>query len=76
MLKSAPYADSWAFLKLLNRDGIRIVFDVWGRPAQFTHENDRLGTLQPAYYDDYIDDPTIADNLRTLRMASGSCSML
>jgi len=55
MLSSTTYADSWAFLRLLNRDGVRIVVGVWGGPAQFTNENDRLGTLQPAHYDDYID---------------------
>jgi O-glycosyl hydrolase len=55
MLNSAPYADSWAFLRLLNRNGVRIVLGVWGGPAQFTDENDRLGTLQPTHYDDYID---------------------
>lgn len=55
MLSSTPYADSWGFLKWLNRAGVQIVLGVWGGPSRFTTENDRLGALEPNHYDDYIE---------------------
>ena len=55
MLESAPYADSWRFLQLLNRANIRVVLGVWGGPAQFTEDGTRLGTLEPSHYADYVE---------------------
>jgi O-glycosyl hydrolase len=55
VLSSAPYAESWEFMRSLNQAGVRIILGVWGGPAQFTFENDRLGTLDPSHYDDYVD---------------------
>src|SRR5215468_7865646 len=55
VLSSAPYADSWRFFQRLNRAGVRIVLGVWGGPAQFTRDGTRLGLLEPAHYDDYVD---------------------
>jgi O-glycosyl hydrolase len=55
VLASAPYSDSWAFLKRLNRAGVRIVLGVWGGPQQFTADGTRLGKLEPSHYDDYVE---------------------
>ena len=55
VLSSAPYADSWRFFHQLNRAGVKIVLGVWGGPAQFTEDGSRLGVLQPAHYDDYVE---------------------
>jgi O-glycosyl hydrolase len=55
VLSSAPYADSWRFLRRLDRAGVKIVLGVWGGPAQFTDDGTRRGTLLPSHYDDYVD---------------------
>jgi O-glycosyl hydrolase len=55
ILSSSPYASSWSFLKRLNRVGLPVVLGVWGGPAQFTLENERLGDLEPRHYDDYVE---------------------
>ena len=55
VLSSAPYQASWSFLRRLNRAGVRLILGVWGGPPQFTFEDDRLGTLDPKHYDDYVD---------------------
>jgi O-glycosyl hydrolase len=55
VLSSAPYADSWRFFQRLNRARVRIILGVWGGPAQFTHDGTRLGVLEPAHYDDYVE---------------------
>jgi O-glycosyl hydrolase len=55
MLASAPYADSWKFFERLNRENVKIILGIWGGPAQFTYEGVRRGTLNPAYYDAYVD---------------------
>ena len=55
VLSSAPYADSWRFFQRLNRAGVKVVLGIWGGPGQFTDTGDRLGTLLPQHYDDYVD---------------------
>ena len=55
MLDSAPYAQSWAFFRRLNRAGVKIVLGVWGGPPQFTDDGTRLGVLLPRYYDNYVE---------------------
>jgi O-glycosyl hydrolase len=55
VLSSPEYADSWRFFQRLNRAGVRIALGVWGGPAQFTLDGTRLGVLDPAHYDDYVD---------------------
>lgn len=55
VLASAPYAESWEFLRELNRAGVPLVLGVWGGPAQFTHNGDRWGELLPRHYDDYVE---------------------
>jgi O-glycosyl hydrolase len=53
MLRSPQYAASWAFLRRLNQDGVRVVLGVWGGPPQFTDDGTRRGVLEPRHYDDY-----------------------
>jgi O-glycosyl hydrolase len=55
VLSSPQYADSWQFFRRLNRAGVRVVLGIWGGPAQFTHDGTRLGVLEPAHYDDYVE---------------------
>ncbi|HET6319905.1 MAG TPA: hypothetical protein VFG86_25890 [Chloroflexota bacterium] len=55
MLSSSQYADSWRFMKRLNRAGVRIALGVWGGPAQFTADGTRRGLLLPGHYDDYVE---------------------
>ncbi len=55
MLRSPVYADSWAFMRRLNDEGVRVVLGVWGGPAQLTHDGTRLGRLLPRYYDKYVE---------------------
>jgi O-glycosyl hydrolase len=55
VLDSAPYAESWAFFRRLNRAGVKIVLGVWGGPGQFTDDGTRRGTLLPEHYDDYVE---------------------
>ena len=55
VLSSAPYANSWAFFKRLNRAGVKVVLGVWGGPDQFTLDGTRRGLLNPAHYDDYVE---------------------
>jgi O-glycosyl hydrolase len=55
VLSSAPYADSWAFFRRLNRAGVRLVLGVWGGPPQFTQDGTRRGLLLPRHYDDYVE---------------------
>jgi O-glycosyl hydrolase len=55
VLDSAPYAQSWAFFRRLNRAGVKVVLGVWGGPAQFTANGSRLGALLPEHYDDYVE---------------------
>ncbi|HEX8966383.1 MAG TPA: glycosyl hydrolase [Chloroflexota bacterium] len=55
VLDSAPYANSWAFMRRLNRAGVKIVLGVWGGPDQFTDDGTRRGLLLPRHYDDYVE---------------------
>jgi O-glycosyl hydrolase len=55
VLDSAPYTDSWAFFRRLNRAGVKIILGVWGGPAQFTEDGTRRGVLLPEHYDDYVE---------------------
>ncbi len=55
MLSSPQYADSWRFMKRLNRAGVKIALGVWGGPAQFTADGTRRGRLLPRHYDDYVE---------------------
>ena len=55
VLSSAPYVDSWRFMRRLNRTGVKVVLGIWGGPAQFTFDGTRRGVLDPAHYDDYVD---------------------
>jgi O-glycosyl hydrolase len=55
VLDSAPYAQSWAFFRRLNRAGVKIILGVWGGPDQFTDDGTRRGLLVPQHYDDYVD---------------------
>ncbi len=55
MLRSPVYDDSWTFMRHLDEQGTRIVLGVWGGPAQFTHDQTRLGRLLPRYYDKYVE---------------------
>jgi len=55
VLRSAPYADSWAFFRRLNDANVKVVLGVWGGPAQFTLEGVRRGTLDPRHYDSYVE---------------------
>ncbi|MBV8717735.1 MAG: hypothetical protein JO020_12625 [Chloroflexi bacterium] len=55
VLDSAPYAESWAFFRRLNRAGVKIILGVWGGPDQFTDDGTRRGVLLPEHYDDYVE---------------------
>jgi O-glycosyl hydrolase len=55
MLSSPQYADSWRFMKRLNRAGVKIALGVWGGPEQFTADGTRRSLLLPQHYDDYAE---------------------
>ncbi len=67
MLSSPQYADSWRFMKRLNRAGVRIALGVWGGPAQFTADGTRRGLLLPKHYDDYVEYVASLVNFLVLR---------
>jgi O-glycosyl hydrolase len=55
MMDDPKYTPSWAMLRVLNRENVRILLGVWGGPGQFTDDGTRRGQLQPEYADDYVE---------------------
>ncbi|MCC6174565.1 MAG: hypothetical protein IT305_04600 [Chloroflexi bacterium] len=55
LMDDPKYRPSWAMLRLLNRENVKLLLGVWGGPPQFTDDGTRLGALQPEYTDAYVE---------------------
>ena len=55
MMDDPKYQSSWAMLRRLNRENVRILLGVWGGPGQFTDDGTRRGELLPEYADQYAE---------------------
>ncbi len=55
LMDDPKYQPSWAMLKRLNRDDVKLMLGVWGAPGQFTDDGTRRGRLEPAYVDQFVE---------------------
>jgi O-glycosyl hydrolase len=55
MMDDPKYGPSWAMLRRLNDENVRLILGVWGGPGQFNDDGTRRGQLLPQYADAYID---------------------
>lgn len=55
IMDDPKYQPSWAMLRRLNRENVRLMLGVWGGPGQFTDDGTRRGTLLPEYADAYVE---------------------
>ncbi|MGE3268154.1 MAG: hypothetical protein AB7P40_05365 [Chloroflexota bacterium] len=49
------YRPSWAMLRRLNRENVRLMLGVWGGPGQFNDDGTRRGALLPEHAEAYAD---------------------
>ena len=55
IMDDPKYAPSWAMLRRLNRENVRLMLGVWGGPGQFNDDGTRRGALLPEHADAYAD---------------------
>lgn len=55
MMDDPKYQPSWAMLRVLNRQNVRLMLGVWGGPGQFNDDGTRRGELLPQYADEYVE---------------------
>ncbi len=55
MMDDPKYRPSWAMLRRLNRENVRLMLGVWGGPGQLNDDGTRRGSLLPENVDLYVD---------------------
>ncbi|HZO31363.1 MAG TPA: hypothetical protein VFH48_35825 [Chloroflexota bacterium] len=55
MMDDPKYRPSWAMLRRLNRDNVKLMLGVWGGPGQLNDDGTRRGALLPENVDLYVD---------------------
>jgi hypothetical protein len=55
MMDDPKYRASWAMLRRLNKDNVRLMLGVWGGPGQLNDDGTRRGTLLPENVDAYVE---------------------
>ena len=55
MMDDPKYRPSWAMLRRLNRDNVKLMLGIWGGPGQLNDDGTRRGALLPENVDAYVD---------------------
>ncbi len=55
IMDEPKYAPSWAMLRRLNRENVRLMLGIWGGPGQLNDDGTRRGALLPEHAEAYAD---------------------